>query len=69
MTTPLMSDSPRHDEQAADRDAISERVRAHRARRARVYGRDRNEAQLEASIEREALEFQSQVQQGMRDAS
>lgn len=69
MTTTLMPDETRDEQTDAPRDAIAARVRAHRERRARRYGRDRNEVELDTSVQREAQEFQAKVQRALRDAS
>lgn len=69
MTPSLMTDEQQQDSTDTPRDAMAERVRAHRERRAQRYGRDRNEVELDTDIQREALEFQAQVHQALRDAS
>lgn len=51
------------------RDAIQERLRAHRERRAKRYGRDRNLTELPQSVTDEALAFQAEVQGNLRDVS
>lgn len=69
MPMPLMTQQPGHEHPGHGRETIAERVRAHRERRAKRYGRDRNEAELDSVVADEARELQGRIQQGMRDAS
>lgn len=69
MPTPTMEHEPTTSGHDPVRDAIADRLRAHRERRAKRYGRDRNLAELPQSVTDEALEFQAEVQRNLRDAS